>query len=87
MTTGEIAVIGVFMHEGKANAWFGPVWDYLPTKENKKRNFELDINIDDALPDNREYTSYSGSLTTPPCTEDVKWMLSEETDRVIKETD
>ena len=72
---GEIAVIGVFMQEGEANAWFGPVWDYLPTKENKNRNFELNINIDDALPENREYTSYSGSLTTPPCTEDVKWML------------
>ena len=72
---GEIAVIGVFIQQGDANAWFGPVWDYLPSKENKNRNFELNINVEDALPPNRDYTSYSGSLTTPPCTEDVKWMI------------
>ena len=72
---GEIAVVGVFIEEGRANEWFGPVWDYLPTDANKNRSFDLKINIGDALPENRGYTTYSGSLTTPPCSEDVKWMI------------
>lgn len=72
---GEIAVVGVFIDEGQANEWFGPVWDYLPTKGNKKRDFDMKINVADVLPENRDYTGYSGSLTTPPCSEQVKWMI------------
>ncbi len=36
------------------------------------------INIYDAFPDDKRYFSYSGSLTTPPCSEVVKWKILRE---------
>lgn len=72
---GEIAVIGVFIEKGVANQEFGPVWDYLPTSENRNREFNAVVNVDDLLPTNRSYLSYPGSLTTPPCSEHVHWMI------------
>lgn len=73
---GELAVVAVFMKEGKQNVFIKKVWDHLPEKVGHEENFKnVLINVSDFLPDNKEYYAFDGSLTTPPCTEGVKWLV------------
>jgi len=43
------------------------------------------VNISSLLPENRAYYTYMGSLTTPPCTENVLWMVIKQPVRVSQE--
>ncbi len=68
----KLAVVGVLFKLGKENATLKPVFDNLPKK--KGLTFELkEFNPADLIPADPTYFAYTGSLTTPPCTEDVKW--------------
>lgn len=69
---GKLAVVGVLFKQGKDNQVLKNVFTDLPAKEGEKRSVG---NIDAAqiLPANKSYFSFMGSLTTPPCSEDVKW--------------
>ncbi|MBM3337724.1 MAG: carbonic anhydrase family protein, partial [Betaproteobacteria bacterium] len=68
----KLAVVGVLFKLGKENATLKPVFDNMPKKAGL--TFELkEINPAELLPADPTYFSYVGSLTTPPCTEDVKW--------------
>ena len=72
----KLAVVGVFIEEGEQNAAFDPVWANLPTQKSVETHLEhLTVNVDDLLPKNRSTYRYDGSLTTPPCSEGVRWML------------
>ncbi len=74
--TGERAVIGVFIKEGKENAAFAPIWDHLPQLRGPVAVVPgMRIDVDDLLPADKNYYSYVGSLTTPPCTEGVLWKV------------
>ena len=64
---GELAVVGVFLQEGAAHPVLQEIWDHIGAPESGE------INSEDLLPANREYYRYAGSLTTPPCTEGVRW--------------
>jgi len=76
---GELAVIGVFIKEGKRqNKNFKNVWDFLPPVAGQEREVNMVINVDEMLPEERGYFAYKGSLTTPPCSEGVEWMLLKE---------
>ena len=72
---GRVAVIGVFIESGKSNPAYDSVWDYLPTSDNRERKSETSVNASVLLPENTRHYSYTGSFTTPPCTEDVSWIL------------
>ena len=66
--TKQLAVIAVFFEEGKNN----------PTLDNVLGGLDKEIRIDpaDLLPaDTSHYFHYVGSLTTPPCSENVQWYL------------
>jgi carbonic anhydrase len=66
--------LGVLFKLGKENATLKPVFDNLPKK--KGLTFELkEFNPADLIPADPTYFAYTGSLTTPPCTEDVKWQV------------
>ena len=70
----KLAVVGVLFKLGKENATLKPVFDNLPKK--KGLTFELkEFNPADLIPADPTYFAYTGSLTTPPCTEDVKWQV------------
>lgn len=73
---GKLAVVGVFMKEGKGNAFIDALWDNLPKEECKENAVtNLKINAKDLLPSNATYYNYAGSLTTPPCSEIVNWFV------------
>ena len=68
----KLAVIAVLIKLGKENAALKPVFDNLPPSEGKTFSI-ASFNPADILPADPTYFAYIGSLTTPPCTEDVKW--------------
>jgi carbonic anhydrase len=78
---GELAVVGVFLQRGDSSGALAPVFDKLPAVGAKPGvKAPLDIRFDpaDFLPAAREHYRYLGSLTTPPCTEGVKWVVMRE---------
>ncbi|WP_353929552.1 carbonic anhydrase family protein [Okeanomitos corallinicola TIOX110] len=67
---GELAVLGVMIEPGKSNSLIDDIILYQVGK-----NEYATINAADLLPNNKNYFSYNGSLTTPPCSENVKWII------------
>lgn len=72
---GEIAVVGVLISEGADNAAFDQIWNYLPSAANRERKEKMTVDAATLLPSDHGYYRYTGSFTTPPCTEDVLWMV------------
>lgn len=64
---GNLAVVGVLFHEGAAN----------PALATKLASIGKDATVDprELLPADLGYFTYNGSLTTPPCSEGVKWLV------------
>ena len=83
---GEIAVIAVLFELGKENETLQKIFDTMPQHVNQKTDLSLDPQIiDKLLPKKKEYYYFSGSLTTPPCSEGVKWMVLKEYQTLSKE--
>jgi carbonic anhydrase len=75
---GNMAVVSVLLEEGSANPLVETLWGLAPkTAGPEKTDDNLQINVADLLPANRSYYTFSGSLTTPPCTEGVSWFVLE----------
>ena len=76
---GELAVLGVFLKEGAENMALKPVWDAMPRRKgNPKEISGTKVDIAKLLPSKPEIYRYFGSLTTPPCSEIVKWVVYQE---------
>jgi carbonic anhydrase len=75
---GNIAVIGVLVQEGAPHPTIARLWQSLPGKEGQENPLGGAINAADLLPGDRAYYFYQGSLTTPPCTEGVRWLVMKE---------
>ena len=72
---GTSGVVAVLIKEGAHNRAFDPVWDILPDATRPKKEAETSIDASSLLPKDTSYFSYDGSFTTPPCTEQVKWVI------------
>lgn len=72
-SSGDMAVIGAMITEGARNETLGEVFDNLPASEEHRP--EVQVNLAGLFPDGWEAYRYDGSLTTPPCTEGVRWTV------------
>jgi carbonic anhydrase len=73
---GKLAVVAVLLDSGGASALIDSTWKNLP-KQKEKEVLVQNVTIDasDLLPRSRGYYTFQGSLTTPPCSEDVTWLV------------
>ena len=83
---GQLAVLSVLLEPGEANRLIQNVWTYMPLDVNDSVRMPPDlINVSDILPKDQRYYQYMGSLTTPPCTEGVLWLVLKQPVTVSRE--
>lgn len=75
---GALAVVGVMLMEGDDNPGFKPVFTRLPEQPGEPRRYSETVDASELLPADRRTWRYSGSLTTPPCSEEVRWFVMTE---------
>ena len=74
---GSLAVVAVLLDaRSSANPLVARLWQYLPAQEGpEKTHDDVQIDATGLLPTDRGYYTFTGSLTTPPCTENVTWFV------------
>lgn len=83
--SGNLAVIGVFFEEGAENTVLAKYLDHLPAGHDETYTADDTYTAADLLPAGTGYYTYSGSLTTPPCSEIVTWIVMK--DHITASTD
>ncbi|WP_282692708.1 carbonic anhydrase family protein [Streptomyces sp. CC208A] len=79
---GGLAVVGVLMDEKAGASAFADLFKKLPPKEGAPVKITQAFDLTAFLPGDRDQYRYGGSLTTPPCTEGVKWTVLKDPVRV-----
>lgn len=83
--TGALVVLGVFVEGGGAeNEDFNKYLKAFPTEKNKEVSKAETINPENMFPNQKGYYNYTGSLTTPPCSQGLNWIVLKE---VVKVSD
>ncbi|MBL8302444.1 MAG: carbonic anhydrase family protein [Ideonella sp.] len=72
---GRLAVVAVLLTRGAAQPLIQTVWNNLPLEKGEQQAVRTPVDLNALLPVERQYYTYMGSLTTPPCTEGVLWMV------------
>ena len=73
---GTLAVVGVFIKSGCENSEFISIWHHIPPLPGEPQHIEsVTFNAVELLPSQKHAYRYKGSLTTPPCSEGVKWFV------------
>lgn len=72
---GKIAVVGVLFRVGAENSALAPIWAHLPAQAGSEETVDVAVDPATLLPADQTTFRYSGSLTTPPCTQGVSWLL------------
>jgi len=83
---GRLVVLGVLVEEGAYDSIWEPVLSRLPAGPGDARHIEgLDLDMNELRPLPAIYYRYEGSLTTPPCSEDVHWVVMAEKRQISAE--
>ncbi|WP_088278370.1 carbonic anhydrase [Ideonella sp. A 288] len=75
---GRLAVVAVLLDRGTAHPLIQSVWNNLPLEKGDELPARISLDLNELLPKDRRYYTYMGSLTTPPCSEGVLWMVMQQ---------
>lgn len=83
---GKQAIVTVLLEKGAENPVIQTALNNLPLeKGGEVAPPRQSIDINRLLPENRRYFTFMGSLTTPPCTEDVLWLVLKQPQQISPE--
>ncbi|MEY2863627.1 MAG: hypothetical protein RLY58_1334 [Pseudomonadota bacterium] len=72
---GNLAVIAVMFQAGKANPELEKAFAHIPSEAGTSTPLNPMVNAAALLPAQKDYYRFEGSLTTPPCSEGVRWLV------------
>lgn len=72
---GELTVVAVMFDQGAANAALDKLWGVMPGQVDQNVTIKPTLDMNKLLPADKTYWRFSGSLTTPPCSEGVTWLV------------
>ncbi|SIP97105.1 carbonic anhydrase [Chryseobacterium sp. RU37D] len=72
---GSVLVIGLMVKEGQENSYFEKLSAFKNLTKDQKVDTDINFNPENMYPKNKSYYTYSGSLTTPPCSDNVTWIV------------
>jgi carbonic anhydrase len=72
---GELAVVAIMYEVDKENKAISDLWSQMPEKNGDKNTLTSQVNANQFMPVDKDYYRFNGSLTTPPCTEGVRWVV------------
>ncbi len=75
---GRLAVVALLVDRGAQQPVVQSVWNNLPLEKGEEQRASAPVDPAGLLPADRRYYTYMGSLTTPPCTEGVLWVVMRE---------
>ena len=75
---GRLAVVAVLLERGSAHPLVQAVWNNLPLEKGEELVARGTLDLNHLLPKDPRYFTYMGSLTTPPCSEGVLWMVMQQ---------
>lgn len=77
---GSLAVLAVLFEEGRRNLSIKRIWNKLPNKPDAALTCSINSKVlKGLLPKDKSYYKFNGSLTTPPCSEGVRWLVFKNT--------
>lgn len=77
---GNLAVLAVMFTRGEENRALKTIWQAMPEEVNNKATLMHQVSAGELIPEDRSYFRFNGSLTTPPCSEGVTWIVLQHTD-------
>lgn len=84
-SSGKLAVVGLFVQEGPENEVLEELWEHLPAQTQEHYHPQKGLDLVHLLPEEQAVYHYRGSLTTPPCSEGVEWLIMQRPIAMSKE--
>lgn len=77
---GNLAVVAVMFNVGEENKELDKAWSVMPDHADMSQATDALVSAAALLPENHDYYRFNGSLTTPPCSEGVTWVVMKTAD-------